>query len=143
MYWYFIQQTKKGSPSKIFKQSLLGQLAHLNAISKCSMRGISFPFWAAIWKGPLVAWLMTQIRWLLQEPPSSTNIHYFMHPMWDGSNTCTSQMKQQHISFTPSSHDLSTKGVWHTIVLRKFEVYFKNIRIYIFENWMYLKYWEI
>jgi hypothetical protein len=45
MYWYFIQQTKKGSASKKYsKQSLLGHLAHLNAISKCSMQGIGFPF---------------------------------------------------------------------------------------------------
>jgi hypothetical protein len=118
MYWYFIQQTKKGSPSKIFKQSLLGQLAHLNAISKCSMRGISFPFWAAIWKGHLVAWLMTQIRWLLQEPPSPTNIDYFMHPMWDGSNTCTS---------SNTSHSLLPPMTW---ALRVYDIqlYYESLK---------------
>lgn len=118
MLWYFIGKTKKGSTS--IQTGFAGTFSTPECNFKCSMQGISFPFWASIWRGPVVAWLMTQIGWLLQGPLSPGNIHCCMHPVClDGSKAATSQNQ------TPTHlihYFLQQWGIWHYIVLWEFRV---------------------
>lgn len=58
-----LKKKKWGPLVKIFKQASLGHIAHLDAISKCSMQEISFPFWAQF--GGFVGWGGVEMKFYL------------------------------------------------------------------------------